>query len=214
MVNMWNEFGVHFLATNRIIDNLQWAEIGALGDRLSERKRGDVFETPGRAVIWVDPDKGITLGQNMFDHPNLFTVIECAPVSYAGMYKCSVSVKNRFGGISGTFSVMLNPADFIELSVDQIYVSFGNTYQEERYSYDVYALGKSFKLSKDKHPEWFHTKENLTYAMLTGETVIAGLPETVEQLYNIVLFAYTISRMDDKSILDRLAKLSYYRNKV
>lgn len=215
MVDMWDKFGVYFQEANRVIDNLQWAEIAAIGDRVTELRRGDTFASPGRAVLWIDPDNGISVGQHIFNSPNLFTMIECAPVSYANMYKCSISVKDRSGGVSGCFSVMFKLTNFIDLDVDQLYVSFGNPgFGGDTYSYDVFALGRKFNIDKDKHPEWFHDNEGLTYAMLTGEAVVARLPETVKQLENLVLLAYTVSRLDDKSILDRLAKMSYYKNKA
>lgn len=88
-----------------------------------------------------------------------------------------ISKVDHYEGISFVFNK--------QCEISQIYIT-----RQEPYS--VTALGKSFKINPNKHPELFLTQENASYAMLIGEEVALNLPEYISMLKTIVEFALIV----------------------
>jgi len=88
-----------------------------------------------------------------------------------------------------SFTVALKQT-YSKLNIDQIYFTYGGDNE-----YSVTALGSSFQLNPDKHPEWFLSKENLSYAILLDNNIITHLPRATLALGPIVNLIYTVDRM-------------------
>jgi hypothetical protein len=72
--------------------------------------------------------------------------------------------------------------------VDQIYL----TINKEHPKYRVYALGKSFAVDQNKHPDFFLSTEELSYAVLLGHEPMLGASEFIACAECIFDFAFTM----------------------
>lgn len=116
-----------------------------------------------------------------------------------GLFKCVM----RFGEIS--LSIVYDYRNLI--AVDQIYI----TINRDRPQYKVHTLGRHFKLDQDKHPEFFLTEEEISYAMLLGQEPMLHVSEFIEQSQGIFNFCATlVGPIQPKA--GEVGKKTLYRN--
>jgi hypothetical protein len=69
--------------------------------------------------------------------------------------------------------------------VDQIYLTINKDHPE----YKVHTLGKSFAINQDKHPDFFLSPDELSYAVLLGQEPMVGAAEFIARAECIFNFA-------------------------
>jgi hypothetical protein len=86
--------------------------------------------------------------------------------------------------------------------VDQAYL----TVTLDRPHYRVVALGRKINLDSNKHPEFFLTEDELSYAYLLGEHPLVGLPQYCKLLHPLVKFVASACEVVERRNATAIAK--------